>query len=294
MSTGLRGSESITPKLVTLEALDHDIHKSPLTPNVALRCNIPASTDKSFVRGYNYYTVSDSIFQSSSPFRHGVILCKIIKELEHVPPILMKYTDVGTDQRNTLVSFNVASIYLFKELDLDFMIAVRRGPGHSCMNPVDRIMSILNLGLQNVATERAPCDDESIEKKVKKCNSMTELQELDEKVFGVEEAWLNSVDKAKRIISERFSWMSLKEVPLTEFGCVSDYEIEHFKRHVNQLFPGISMDKLQKTHVREIQSYVSWKKKHFKEEHYALQINLPDTISKTAGTLLYAPYSNVQ
>ena len=65
---------------------------------------------------------------------------------------------------------------------------------------------------------------------------MKELRELDEKVFGVKEAWLNSVDKAKRIISERFSWMSLKEVPLKEFGCVSEYEIKHFKRHVNQMF----------------------------------------------------------
>ena len=157
VSTGVRGSESITPKLVTVEALNHDIHKSSLTPNVALWCNIPASTDKSFVRGYVYYTVSDSVFQSSSPSRHGVMLCKIIEELEHVPPILMKYTDGGTDQRNTLISVYVASI-----------CAVRRGPGHSYMNPVDRIMSILNLGLQNVATERAPGDDESVDKKVKK------------------------------------------------------------------------------------------------------------------------------
>ena len=33
------------------------------------------------------------------------------------------------------------------------------------MNPAEGIMSILNLGLQNVATETAPCDDESLEKK---------------------------------------------------------------------------------------------------------------------------------
>ena len=63
----------------------------------------------------------------------------------------------------------------------------------------------------------------------------------------------------------------IKDVPFTEVGCVSD-EIEHFQRHKNQLLPGISMDRLQKTHVREIQSYVSWKKKHCKEEHYTLQI----------------------
>ena len=32
------------------------------------------------------------------------------------------------------------------------------------MKPAERIMSILNFGLQNVAMERVPCDDQSIEK----------------------------------------------------------------------------------------------------------------------------------
>ena len=80
-STGVRGRESITARSVTLEALDHDMHKSSLTPNAALRCDILASTDKSVVRRNIYYNVSDSVFQSSSPFLHGVMLCKITKEL---------------------------------------------------------------------------------------------------------------------------------------------------------------------------------------------------------------------
>ena len=77
----------------------------------------------------------------------------------------MKYMDGGTGQRKTLESVKIASICLYKELDLDFIIVARCAPGHSYMNPAERIMSILNLGLQNVATERAPCDDESIEKR---------------------------------------------------------------------------------------------------------------------------------
>ena len=77
----------------------------------------------------------------------------------------MKYMDGGTGQRKTLESVKIASICLYKEPDLDFIIVARCAPGHSYMNPAERIMSILNLGLQNVATERAPCDDESIEKR---------------------------------------------------------------------------------------------------------------------------------
>ena len=111
VSTGGRGRESITPKSVTFEALDHDMHRSSLTPNVALWCDIPASTDKFFVKGNVYYTASDSVFQSSSPFRHGRMLCKIVKELEHVPPTLMKYTNGGADRGDTLESVKVASIF---------------------------------------------------------------------------------------------------------------------------------------------------------------------------------------
>ena len=133
--------------------------KSSLTPNVALRCDIPTSTNESFVRGNVYCTLSDIVFLQSSSFHHRVMLRKTVKELELVLPILIKYKNGGTDQRNTLESVKVASICLVKKLDLNLMIAARCVPGLSYMNPAERISSILNLGLQNVATERDPCDD---------------------------------------------------------------------------------------------------------------------------------------
>ena len=270
VSMGVRGRESITHKSITLEALDHDMHKSSLTPNVVLKCEVPATVDKSFVRGN--YTVSDSVFQSSSPYHHGVMLAKIVKNLDDPPSILMKFTDGGTDQRNTLESVKVASICLFKELNLDFMIAARCAPGHSFMNPAERIMSILNLGLQNVATERTRLVDATIEKKVKNCNSMAELRALNEKDGGIKDAWLHSIKEAQTIISERFSWLSLKDTPFQNVDVVTDEEIEKLQAHALKLFPGMSMSKLQKVHVRQIASYVAWKLKHCKEEHYALQI----------------------
>ena len=67
VSTGIRGSENITPKLVIL-VLDHYMHKSSLTPDVGLRCDIPTSTDKRFFRGNVHYTVSDSLFSCLLPF----------------------------------------------------------------------------------------------------------------------------------------------------------------------------------------------------------------------------------
>ena len=171
VSTGVRGKTSIATKDTTLEALDHDLYKSSLTPNVVLRCKIPESAEKSFVRGQVYVSVSDSVFQASNLFRHGVMLTKIYSELLEKPTVLLKYTDGGTDQRNTLEAVKVATICLFKELNLDMVFIGRCAPGHSFTNPAERIMSILNIGLQNVATERSLGGDE-FQQIIKTCNSM--------------------------------------------------------------------------------------------------------------------------
>ena len=68
------------------------------------------------------------------------------------------------------------------------MIAARCAPTHRHMHPAERIISILNLGLQNVTKERAPGDDESIGEKCKKSNSIAELREIDGKVSRVKRA----------------------------------------------------------------------------------------------------------
>lgn len=84
------------------------------------------------------------------------MLKKIIdgKYKEKIPSVLFKYTDGGTDQRNTLESVKIASICLFKEFDLDLLITARCTPGHSYRNPAERVMSVLNYGLQNCANRK--------------------------------------------------------------------------------------------------------------------------------------------
>lgn len=60
------------------------------------------------------------------------------------------YTDGGPDHRLTYVSVQLSLIAIFLELDLDVLIAARTAPNYSWANPVERIMSIINLGLQCV------------------------------------------------------------------------------------------------------------------------------------------------
>lgn len=93
--------------------------------------------------------------------------------------MLLKFTDGGVDQRNTLEAVKLANICLFKEFNLDLLIHARCAPGHSYTNPAERVMSILNLGLQNVSLERKPCE-KKIEDALKNKNSMAEVRAFHE------------------------------------------------------------------------------------------------------------------
>ena len=66
----------------------------------------------------------------------------------------MIYSDGGPDHRVTYVSVQLALISLFFALDLDLLIALRTAPHNSWANPVERIMSVVNIGLQGVGVMR--------------------------------------------------------------------------------------------------------------------------------------------
>lgn len=76
-------------------------------------------------------------------------------------PVLLVYSDGGPDHRCTYMSVKLSLISLFKELDLDILIALRTAPGNSWANPVERIMSIVNLGLQGVGVMRAKVSNDT-------------------------------------------------------------------------------------------------------------------------------------
>ena len=67
----------------------------------------------------------------------------------------MMYSDGGPDHRLTYNSVKLALMSLFIKLDLDMLIAIRTAPNNSWANPVERIMSIVNIGLQGVGVMRS-------------------------------------------------------------------------------------------------------------------------------------------
>jgi hypothetical protein len=85
---------------------------------------------------------------------------------------LVVYTDGGPDHNLKHQGVRLGLLSLFMELDLDTMVVMRTAPTQSWGNPVERVMSVLNLGLQGVALARDELVGGEFEKEFKKCNGM--------------------------------------------------------------------------------------------------------------------------
>ena len=108
-------------------------------------------------------------------------------------------------------------------------ITGRCAPGHSFTNTAERIMAILNIGLQNCATERTT-GEEDFEKLLKSCNSMQGIRELATKSnINIAELWQHSIQPVQNLISERFSRLKLKDDPIQLTNTVTEDEIIQFQ-----------------------------------------------------------------
>ena len=171
-----RGKEVIVARSQSLLVADHDFTKLSVSPSVTMQINIPEDIEGSFYVGQIHAGVKENCFQPSSPLRHISELSKILEEGETNKEILCLYTDGGPDHRVTYLSVQMAMICLFLRHDKDMLIAVRSPP----QNPPERIMPILNQGLQCVGLMRQKYPEE-IEKKLKNASSMKEIRALAEK-----------------------------------------------------------------------------------------------------------------
>ena len=132
------------------------ITKLSLTPSVIFFIDIPESIEHSFYNGKVFVSYKDTLFQPSNAIRHSTEFYNAIQShyTPNIPPILCLYTDGGPDHRTTFGSVQISLLCLFLHGNFDILIALRTAPYHSWANPAERIMSIINLGLQGVAIMR--------------------------------------------------------------------------------------------------------------------------------------------
>ena len=207
---------------------DHDFTKFGLIPSVALQITIPDDISGSWYSGKVNIGLKESAFEPSSPLRHACELNQLIATAESDrKPILFLYSDGGPDHRLTYVSVQVSLIALFLSLDLDYLCAARTAPFHSWRNPVERIMSVVNLGLQCVGLARKEMSDEH-ERLILNAGSLKEIRKVAEKHPSLKEATADSIASVKIRLTQLFCRLQLKGEPFKVFNAATKEEIDAF------------------------------------------------------------------
>jgi len=173
-----RGKRVMVSRNASFEVGDHDFTKFSLVPSVCFVVDIPDSIEGSWYTGRAFVAFKDAVFEPSSPQHHTAELtCLLVGTNLHLYPILFLYSDGGSDHRRTFLNVQLSLISLFLTLDPDFLCACRTVPYHSWRNPVERLMSIVNLGLQSVGVMRKERSSEA-EALLNKCNNMKQIRQL--------------------------------------------------------------------------------------------------------------------
>ena len=205
-----RGRRVIVRAGTTFEVGDHDFTKFSIIPSVTLVVEISQKIQESWYRGQVYVGYKDASFEASSPMRHATELSSLLSSNDdYQNTILFIYSDGGPDHRLTYASVQVSLIGLFLKLDLNFLCAARTAPSHSWRNPVERVMSTLNLGLQCIGLMREKGDAE-FEAQAAKCNSLTALREAAERMPNFRSSALDSVAHVKSLLVMLLERLELK------------------------------------------------------------------------------------
>ena len=176
------------------------------------------------VLGSVFVGAKDITFEPSSPFRHMAELHSVLQSHSFSKPVLFIYSDGGPDHRLTYVNVQLSLICLFLKFNLDYLCAGRTAPHHSWRNPVERIMSILNLGLQCVGLARSEMSAE-FEAIVKKCSGLAELRQ---QVASYKDELNDSLSPVKARLHSLFCRLQLHNKNFEIYHSATDDEMSEF------------------------------------------------------------------
>ena len=224
-----RGKRVLVGRDVNFEVADHDFTKFSLIPSVSLVVDIPDNVTSSWYSGQVLIGLKEGAYEPSSPLRHMAELHGALKKFNLLPQgksVLFLYTDGGPDHRLTYLSVKLGLISLFLSCDLDFLCACRTAPCHSWRNPAERVMSIVNIGLQSVGLMRKEMSDTE-EALVGTCNNLSQLRKAAERTPEIRSAVLDSIEPVKILLSTVFQRLELKGQKFTMFSPASEEDLIH-------------------------------------------------------------------
>lgn len=262
-----------------LSAMDHDFHVHGCIPSVLFKITIPEDARDGFSKGDVYVTVKDKVFQPSSPLRHATEDTEILRHAAAADavnldnPILFVYSDGGPDHRTNYQSVQLAALALFVALDLDMYIAVRTGPSQSYANPAERIMSLLNLALQNVALCREQMDDAK-EYRVKSLNSLKAVRAASSKDPALKQALLESLEPVQQILKERFSRLKRNGEQVCVHSPATEESIQQLAEMLSVIDESLDITNLSSVKMTRHPLLKKFFDTHCHARHYSFQVCL--------------------
>ena len=222
-----RGRRVLVRKNETFAVADHDFTKFSLIPSIQLSVDIPDDITESWYCGKVFVGLKEGAFEPSSPHRHMTELLDVIQsqQLLTEKSALFLYSDGGPDHQLTYLSVQLSLIALFLKLDLDYLCAARTAPCHSWKNPAERVMSIVNLGLQCVGLMRGKMSEEH-EKAIEHCNSLAQLREVSKKKNAVIPAILDSIAPVKILLTDIMHRLELHGNKFQTYCAASDESLK--------------------------------------------------------------------
>uniref|UniRef100_UPI00358E6566 uncharacterized protein n=1 Tax=Myxine glutinosa TaxID=7769 RepID=UPI00358E6566 len=243
-----RGKEVLVSMGKTLAVSDHDFTRLSLSPSVSLLIDIPETIEETFHRGRVFVILKENAFQPSSAIRHMTELRALLKTLGQVKPVLLLYTDGGPDHRLTYLSVQLSLLALYIDMDFDFICAIRTPPQHSWKNPVERIMSILNIGFQGVGCMREEVPHEA---ELKKCSSLKSIREQAKKTPELKDEVIQCVQPLKDLLASVIRRLRLKEHPFETHEAATEEETTQLWENVLKADESLTQDVCTKQHLKQ-------------------------------------------
>ncbi|CAB4401187.1 unnamed protein product [Rhizophagus irregularis] len=274
VSTGVHNKKTLAPAEGEITVSDHDFTKLSLTPFVTLFINIPCNISESFYDGKVYVCYKDAVFQPSSALRHSTEYFNLINRQyrgQPLPPILSFYTDRGPDHRCTFGSVQITLICLFLAGNFDMLIAVRTAPNHSWCNPAERIISVINYGLQSVAIEREKMPNE-FENEFEALKTLEEICEKATENSCLKIELKQCIKKVQELLRERIEHLVWKNEAFETEIPASDSEINEMFENILRINSTLTKNETTKQQLRKHKSLVKFIEIHCQERTYTFQI----------------------
>ena len=188
-------------------------------------------------------------------------------------PVLKLYTNGGPDHRLTYGTVQVALIAMFKHLQLDYLVAARTCPGQSYKNPVERIMSLINLALQCIGLMREEMSQD-MEAEMRKAKSTSDIRKAGKKNKHLKSSLAQSVGPTKSLVEEFVSRVRLHEQPFSVQPAATEEEMDEMWSTLESIDSTLERSDTKKSQLKDkagLQSFL---------QHCCISRNYFFTISK--------------